>query len=272
MKKILFAAAFGSALAVQAAELTVQCGVPPLAAVVKEIGGDRVHVRSLMDGSQDPCVYSPSPKTVASARDAGIFFSAGMPFETAVAEKLKAMNPELTVVDTSAGVAVSGDPHIWMSLPVLSKIAGDVAQALSRADPAGAEFYQERMAAFRQKTAERHEAIRQKLAPFQGATFYVYHPVFGHFAEEYGLVQQTVELEGKSPSPKQLLGLIKRARAENVRVVFVQPQFSDKPARILAERIGGRVVPVNPLAEDTDAVIEQAAESIAQAYAPRQKP
>jgi zinc transport system substrate-binding protein len=271
MKKIIFAAA-GLSLAVQAAELNVYCGTPPVAALVKAVGGDRVRVRSMMAGAQDPCVFSPSPKTVAEARDAAVFFTAGMPFEQAVAEKLTAMNPALTVVDTSAGVTVAGDPHIWMSLPVLAKIAGDISQELSRADPAGAEFYQNRMLDVRKQLSDRHERIKRKLEPFRGVTFYVYHPVLGHFAGDYGMVQQTVELEGKSPAPKQLLALIKRAREENVRVVFVQPQFSDKPARILAERIGGRVVPVNPLAEDTAAVIEQAAESIAQAYAPRQKP
>ena len=271
MKKIIFAAA-GLSLAVQAAELNVYCGTPPVASVVRAVGGDRVHVRSIMTGAQDPCVFSPSPKTVAEAREADIFFMAGMPFEKAVAEKLAAMNPALTVVDTSSGVTVSGDPHIWMSLPVLAKIAGDVAQALSRADPDGAKFYQNRLLDFRKPLSERHEKIKEKLVPFQGITFYVYHPVLGQFASDYGMMQQTVELDGKSPAPKQLLVLINRAREENVRVVFIQPQFSDKSARILAERIGGQVVPVNPLAEDTVAVIEQAAERIVQAYAPRQKP
>lgn len=272
MKKILFTAVYGLFLAAQAAGLKIQCGVPPLAAVVRAVGGERVFVRSMMDGAQDPCVYSPSPKAVAEARDADIFLMAGLPFEAAVAEKLKQMNPGLTVVDTLSGMEISGDPHIWMSLPSLAKIAGEIERALSRADPAGAAFYQERLLKFTRQISARHEAVRQKLDPFRGATFYAYHPVLGHFAADYGLVQQTVELEGKSPSPKQLLGLIARAREEGVRTVFVQPQFSDKPARILAERIGGSVVPVNPLAEDTAAVIEQAAESIAQAYAPRQKP
>lgn len=271
MKKIIFAAA-GLSLAAHAAELKVQCGIPPVASVVKAIGGDRVQVSSLMTGAQDPCVYSPSPKKVAEARDAALFFTAGMHFEKAVAEKLLAMNPALTVVDSSAGVIAPGDPHSWMSLPVLAGIAEVISQELSRADPACAVFYQHRLQEFQSQLSERHGKIKEKLAPFKGVTFYVYHPVMGRFADDYGLVQEAVELDGKSPSPKHLLTLINRAREENVRVVFVQPQFSDKSARILAERIDGRVVPVNPLAEDTAAIIEQVAESIAQAYAPRQKP
>jgi zinc transport system substrate-binding protein len=256
----------------QAAPLNVRCGIPPLTSVVKAVGGERVNVSSLMTGSQDPHTFSPSPKAVAGARAADLFFTVGMPFENTVVEKLKVMNPELQVVNLAEGITASGDPHVWMSLPVLAEMATVVEQALSRADPDGAEIYQSNGKAFQRQLAERHEALKLKLKPFQGVTFYVYHPVFGYFAQDYGLKQEAVELDGKTPSPKQLLGLIRRAREENVRIIFVQPQFSDKSARILAERIGGQVVPVNQLAEDPAAVIEQAAESIAHSYEPRHTP
>jgi zinc transport system substrate-binding protein len=256
----------------QAAPLNVWCGIPPLTSVVKTVGGERVKVASLMTGSQDPHTFSPSPKAVAGAREACVFFTVGMPFESTVAEKLKAMNPELQVVNLAEGIPGLDDPHVWMSLPVLAEMAAVIEQALSRIDPGGAGVYQSNCKAFQQQLAGRHEVLKLKLKPFQGVTFYVYHPSFGYFAQDYGLNQEAVELEGKSPSPKQLLGLINRARKENVRIVFVQPQFSDKSARILAERIGGRVVPVNQLAEDPVSVIEQAAESIVQSYESRQKP
>lgn len=271
MKKILFIA-FALSLTVHAGGLNVQCGIPPLVSVVRAVGGDRVQTGSLMSSGQDPHVWSPSPKAVAGVRNADLFLTVGMPFENVVAEKLAAMNPDLRVMDVAEGLAVSGDPHVWMSLPSLSVMADVVEQALSAADPDGAAGYRANRELYQRGLAEAHERVTQKLAPFRGKTFYVYHPVFGFFAKDYDLNQGVVELDGKSPSPKQLLGLIRRAREEDVRVVFVQPQFSDKSARILAERIGGQVVQVNPLAEDTAAVIKQAAVSIAQAYAPRQKP
>jgi zinc transport system substrate-binding protein len=68
-----------------------------------------------------------------------------------------------------------------------------------------------------------------------------------------------VEVEGKEPKAAQLQSLIRRAREERVKVVFVQPQFSVKSAEMVAREIGGQVVRVDPLAENWDANLRDAA-------------
>jgi zinc transport system substrate-binding protein len=256
----------GLALAAQSAQLTVRCGIPPLVSVVHAVGGERVQVQSLMSSSQDPHTWSPSPREVADARDADLFFTVGMPFEQTVAAKLATMNPGLRVVDTAQGIERAGDPHVWLSLTNLSVIAGAVEQALAAADPDGALQYRRNREVYRQMLQDKHGQFARRLAPLRGTSFFVYHPVFGFFADEYGLKQGVVEIDGKSPSPKALLNLIHQARAEQVRVVFVQPQFSRRPAEMIAGRIGGVVVPVNPLADNPVDVIESAAVYLEKAY------
>ena len=59
-----------------------------------------------------------------------------------------------------------------------------------------------------------------------------------------------MEIEGKRPTARQLARLIERAKAANVKVIFVQPQFSEKSAAAVAEAIGGVVIPMDPLARD----------------------
>ena len=81
--------------------------------------------------------------------------------------------------------------------------------------------------------------IRRALRPFRGQTFYVFHPAFGYFADAYGLRQKSVETEGKSPTPRQLLALIKQARAEGVKIIFLQPQFDRRAADAVATALGG---------------------------------
>ena len=78
----------------------------------------------------------------------------------------------------------------------------------------------------------------------------VYHPVFGYFADRYGLKQLPVEVEGKEPSARQLSRLIERAKKENIRVIFVQKQFSTESAEVISRAIDGKVVTVDPLARD----------------------
>lgn len=267
MKNLIFTAIVGISLAAQTAELNLFCGIPPLTSVIRAVGGDRGEVQSLMSSSQDPHTWSPTPKAVAAVRDADLFFTIGMPFEETVAQKLVGMNAGLRVVDAAAQFDFAGDPHVWLSLPHLSVMAGTIEKALAEADPGGASIYQKNCTVYQQKLAARQEKLKNKLKPLHGITFFVYHPVFGYFAKDYGLKQGVVELEGKRPSPKDLLGLINQARDEKVRVVFVQPQFSPRPAKIIADRIGGTVVPLNPLQENPVEVLEQAADVLMETYA-----
>ena len=87
----------------------------------------------------------------------------------------------------------------------------------------------------------------------------MYHPAFGYFADAYGLIQVPVEIEGKQPTPKQIEQLIGRVRGENVRFIFVSPQFDRKTAEAMAEAIEGSVIAVDPLAEDVLANLQQIA-------------
>ena len=57
-------------------------------------------------------------------------------------------------------------------------------------------------------------------------------------------------MEGKKPTPKVLQQLINNAKKHEIKVVFVQPQFSTKSAETIANAIGGRVVFADPLAFD----------------------
>jgi len=69
-------------------------------------------------------------------------------------------------------------------------------------------------------------------------------------ASEYGLVQVAVEAGGTTPGPRHLAEIIEQAKADSTRVLFVQPQFSQNTANMIADAIGASVIPLDPLAED----------------------
>ena len=87
----------------------------------------------------------------------------------------------------------------------------------------------------------------------------VFHPAWGYFARAYGLSQIPIELEGKEPKPAQLKKLIQEARDRNVKIIFLQPQFSARSAEQVAREIGGEVVTVDPLAFDWEANMKEVA-------------
>jgi len=167
--------------------------------------------------------------------------------------------------DEPASGQGQSDPHIWLAPPLLKIEAGNVAAALSAADPVHVKEYEANLAAFRAELDATDAKLRAELAPFTGRTFYVFHPAFGYFADAYGLRQAAVEIEGKSPTPKQLAGLIARARAEGVKMVFVQPQFDPRAAETVARAIEGRVASMDDLAPDVIKNLETMAAEIAAA-------
>jgi zinc transport system substrate-binding protein len=157
------------------------------------------------------------------------------------------------------------DPHVWLSPPLLKVIAKNVAAALCQADPDHAADFRANLAGLDQELDDLHSQIARDLAPFRGHTFYVFHPAFGYFGDTYGLKQQAVEVEGKSPSPRQLRRLIQQAQADNVKILFLQPQFDHRSAEAVAAGIGGFVQPMDDLAWDVIGNLGDVARKIAAA-------
>jgi zinc transport system substrate-binding protein len=130
--------------------------------------------------------------------------------------------------------------------------ADELAAALARADPAGAAAYREGLAAVHRRIDEVDREIAALLAGLPRRRFLVYHPAWGAFAAHYGLEQVAIERHGKEPSARELAARVDAARAEGVGTVFVQRGFAERPARVVAEELGARVVPLDPLARDWD--------------------
>ena len=121
---------------------------------------------------------------------------------------------------------------------------------LVEVDPDNAETYRENAEVYIAELEALDENITADLSSHFGERFLVYHPSFGYFAHDYGLVQMAIEEEGKEPGSAGLAAVIDQAKEHDIRVVFVSPQFSQESARAIAEEIGGKVLTLNSLAGD----------------------
>ncbi len=227
---------------------------------VDRAGGDYVDAGVLVEEGQSPETYEPTPAKMSQLARSRVFFTIGAPFERVLVPKVAGVLPKLSIIDTSKGVSVlsfapgSGeqgtDPHIWLDPKRAKIIAGNISEALIKIDPAHGGYYKKSSAAFLKDLDKLDVEIAGMLAPFKGRKVFVFHPAFGYFCESYGLTQVAFEIEGKEPSARQMARLIESMRKENVRTIFVQPQFSQKAAREIARTIGGKVVPIDPLPKD----------------------
>lgn len=247
--------------------LPVLVSITPQKWLAEQVGGSLVSVHVLLDRGQDPHGMQPTPEQVTTLFRSRIYCAVGLEFEHELLRKIRQSEAKVKVADVSAGIhkiamtehehghyeqgeTHSGglDPHIWLDPQNLQQMAANMATALKEADPAHAAVYQQNLQAVSANLTALDKEIKTTLAPFSGQVFLVYHPAFGYFAKAYGLRQEAVEMEGKSPTPKQLYDLISKAKQEKVKVIFVQPQFDRKNAETIAQAIGGKVAALDPMA------------------------
>ncbi len=267
-----------------AEKLPVFVSILPQKTFVQQIGADRVAVQVMVQPGASPATYEPKPKQMAALAEARLYFSIGVPFENAWLEKIAGANPSMTVVHTDEGIDKLSmaahhhddeadhdeapgdhheedndgdlhghhgmDPHVWLSPARVKVQAGHILAALKKADPAHAGEYEANYARFLDKISALDSELKSVFNGKTGLQFMVFHPSWGYFAKDYGLTQVPIEIEGKNPKPAQLQELIRHAREHNIRVIFVQPQFSTKSAKVVAREIGGKVAFADPLAED----------------------
>ena len=158
------------------------------------------------------------------------------------------------------------DPHIWLSPRLVKVQAQTIYNALVNADPAGKAVYSQGLKALISELDELDAKLSTTLAPFKGQTLFVYHPSMGYFTDDYGLKQAAIETGGKEPSPSALEHIIEEAKEQNVKIIFVQPEFSQNSARSIAKAIDGAVVTLTPLDPDYINNLTHIAEEIEKAF------
>lgn len=264
--------------------ITVAVSVVPQAEFVEKVGGDKVKTVVIVPSGADPHTYEPSPREVQEISKARMLVTVGvgMPFEEGWIDNFESMDSGALIVNCSKGIELREleghregegeeehdeqfdsanenesdeeheelDPHIWTS-PANAKImVEDIYEGLAELDPENETYYAQNRDAYLKELDALDIRIREKLEGKEEKNFMVYHPSWGYFASEYGLNMISVEIEGKEPSAQDLAELVDLAKEKNVKVIFVQAQFSTRSAEVLAQEIGGEVVVVDPLAKD----------------------
>ena len=226
--------------------------IEPLRAIVAEIAGEDWQVSAIVPQGFSPEDYSPSAAQMAEIADTRCIFKVGrLGFETVYLPQVQKAMPDLNIVDTSEGIGeATFDPHTWMLPDNIKIIAANVCRVLSQVDSVNATVYAERLRALEVRTDSLDSEIRHLLADVRSRTFIITHPALTHFAAHYGLRQLAIEPDGKEPTPNSVRALITQAKADSAQVIFVQQEFSDRSARMIAEQTGVRVVSINPLADD----------------------
>ena len=139
------------------------------------------------------------------------------------------------------------DPHVWLNPMLAITMARNISDALIDMDKANKDFYLKNFQKLMNDLLAFDESAKNELAGLKNRKFVVYHPAWGYFAEHYDLEQISIERSGKEPKIDEMASTLKMIKDENIKVIFADPNRSQKSAQILASQTGAKVELLDPL-------------------------
>lgn len=274
MKRIMMTAAFAllvGVVPVFAGRLVVVAATEDLAAITRAVGGDRVEVKAIGRGDQDPHSVEMRPSHLLVLRKADLLVKVGLDLETWLQPAVEgARNPRILLgepghLDASQGceileiptvrltrelgdIHLYGNPHYWTDPENGSIMAATIARRLADLSPADEPYFHERVTAFRTAIHDRLGRWLDMLAPYKGVKVVTYHRSWPNFAKRFGLevVGYVEPKPGVPPGPAYLDSLVQMMKVQKVKVIIMEPYWSRRTAEAVANRAGARVVMLPP--------------------------
>ena len=269
MKKY-FALFCGLVLAVSAhAKLNVVATTPDIAAIAKEIGGDKIELTTMARPTEDPHFVDAKPSFILKLNKADVLIHGGAELEVGWLPKLieQARNAKIIgaakgevrccdgvkmrevpdKLDRSAGdIHAAGNPHFLVDPENAKIVAHHIADAFISLDATNRQYYESNSKRFMAALDAKLTEWQSKLAPFKGEHLVAYHNSWLYFGERFGLKIE-IFLEPKPgipPSPAHLATVMAKMKEQNARVVIVDPYLNRKTAETVARGTGAKVVDV----------------------------
>jgi zinc/manganese transport system substrate-binding protein len=235
----------------QAADrLNVVASFSILGDFVKNVGGDRVNVTTLVGPNSDVHVYSPTPADAKKIADARLVFINGLGLEGWLPRLVQSSGSKATIVTASASITPnrlgsSADPHAWQSIANVRTYIYNIRAALSAAAPEDAEVFRSNAEAYRAKLDALEGEINRTIAqiPRERRKVISNHNAFGYFAAAYDIA--FIAPSGLStetePSARDIAGIISQIRKEKIPAVFLENISDDRLVQRIAAETGAKV-------------------------------
>jgi zinc/manganese transport system substrate-binding protein len=251
MRRILLCVLLLIVSPLHAAErLNVVASFSILGDFVRNVGGDRVNITTLVGPDSDVHVYTPAPGDAKRIADAKLVIVNGLGLEGWLPRLVQSSGSKAVIVTASAGIAPlklgsAADPHAWQSVPNARVYVTDIANALAAADPDDADLFRTQAKAYLERLETLDREVREAVAkiPPERRKVISTHNAFGYFAAEYGV--QFIAPLGVStetePSARDIAAIIGQIRAQKIPAVFLENISDDRLIRRIAAETGAKV-------------------------------
>jgi ABC-type Zn uptake system ZnuABC Zn-binding protein ZnuA len=254
------------------AGLSIITSTEDLAALVREVGGDKVSVEALAKGYQDPHFVEAKPSFVLKLHSADLLIVVGRELEIGwlpplITQSRNAkiqpggqgyLDASLTarILDMPTGpvtramgdVHPQGNPHYWLDPRNGRLIAKAIQDKLTSMSSGDAAYFAQRYADFDRRLAEGEKRWQAATAPYKGLKIVTYHRSWPNFAEVFGLdvVGYVEPKPGIPPSPAHQLDLTQEMRRQGIKIILVEPYFDLQTPNKIARDTGAKVLVMPP--------------------------
>ncbi|OPX44365.1 high-affinity zinc uptake system binding-protein ZnuA precursor [Ruminiclostridium hungatei] len=242
----------------QGSTYTIVTSFYPVYVFTKNIIGELPNVELInMTEPQTGCLHDyqlmPADLKTLEKADAFVINGAGM---EAFMDKVIKQRPELKVIEAAKGIELLKDengeenPHIWVSITGAITEVKNIAEGLAASDAKNAAAYRENADKYVRKLQQQSDKMHRELDGLKNKNIVTFHEAFPYFAKEFGLnIVSVVEREpGTEPSAGELAELVGQIKETGVKLLFAEPQYSQKAAETIAKETGAQVYLLDPVA------------------------
>jgi zinc/manganese transport system substrate-binding protein len=275
MKKLLLLAILAALMAGPSAAyapIKVITTTEDLAAIAREIGGDKITVEALAKGYQDPHFVEAKPSFIVKLHTADLLVLVGRELEMAWLPPLITQSRNAKIqpgsqgyLDASQNVRIldiptgqitramgdvhpQGNPHYWLEPGNGRRIAQSIRKKLTELSPGDAAAFAERYADFDRRLGEAEKRWQSQMAPFKGTKIVTYHRSWSNFADAFGLdvVGYVEPKPGIPPSPAHQLTLTHEMKGQKIKLILVEPYFDLRTPNKIGHDTGAEVLVMPP--------------------------
>jgi len=269
---VIVALALSAAGAAAEDKLNVVATTEDLAAIAREVGGDKVTVDSMARGYQDPHFVEAKPSFILKLQKADLLIAVGRELEIGWlpplvtqsrnrkiqpgAEGYLDASTKARILDIPTGqvtraegdVHPQGNPHYWLDPENGKIVARSIADKLSQLRPNDRAYFDQRTADFTTRVGEGEKRWLAAMAPYKGTKVVTYHRSFPNFADRFGLdvIGYVEPRPGIPPTPQHTLDLMTEMKRQNVKLVLLEPYFDLKTPNAIGRDTGAQVIVMPP--------------------------
>jgi zinc/manganese transport system substrate-binding protein len=228
---------------------------------VKNVGGGRIALRTLVGPDGDAHVYSATPADAKNLAEAKVVFINGLGFEGWMNRLVKASGTKAPLVTATRGIKTQrmaggdshghghahaeSDPHAWQSVANVRVYVTNIRDGLIKADPAGKTEYESNAKAYLEKLDALEKEIRTAVdsIPKGRRKVITSHDSFAYFRTAYGIdfvAPQGVSTESEA-SAQDVAKIIRQIRAQKIPAVFLENVSDTRLVKRIADETGARI-------------------------------